>query len=298
MRTLLVLSSVLALVFAGFNVNAADRRAEESQIQSTITEAEGYSCMGEDKSRKQTRREALVDAKRKAAEFAMTYIKSETKVKDFQLEKDIIDAYARANVRVIEMKERGWYRDELSGECFKVWIKAEVIPDKEAMSRIAGHKGVIADPSGLLNVRGWTDKKEYKKGEKIKIFLMGNKPFYARVVYEDATGNKIQLLPNPYRTDNYFNGGTIYEIPSGKDKFELEVSPPFGNENIFVYASTSELGGLELSSAGGVYLIKTRSSDIGTKTRGVKIKGKTSLSEDEHVISEFSEARLVLKTRE
>ena len=51
--------------------------------QSTITQSEGYACMGDDKSRKQTEAEALVDAKRKAIEYASTYMKSETKVNDF-----------------------------------------------------------------------------------------------------------------------------------------------------------------------------------------------------------------------
>jgi len=43
--------------------------------QSTITESEGYACMGEDKSRKQTEQAAMADAKRKAAESVLTYIK-------------------------------------------------------------------------------------------------------------------------------------------------------------------------------------------------------------------------------
>ena len=53
--------------------------------QSTITEAEGYACMGEDKSRKQTEAVSMADAKRRAMESVSTYIKSETHVKDFEL---------------------------------------------------------------------------------------------------------------------------------------------------------------------------------------------------------------------
>jgi len=44
--------------------------------QATITEAEGFSCMGEDQSRKQTEQVALVDAKRKAVELVLIRIKS------------------------------------------------------------------------------------------------------------------------------------------------------------------------------------------------------------------------------
>jgi len=82
----------------------------------------------------------------------------------------------------------------------------------------------------------------------------------------------LQLLPNPYRQENYFNGGTVYEIPSGKDQFALEVEPPFGEERIFVYGSSSPLGDLNLREAGRVYQVKTESRDIGAKTRGVKIR--------------------------
>ena len=262
-------------------------------LQSTITESEGYACMGEDKSRKQTEQTALADAKRKAIEQVSTYIKSETHVKDFELEKDLVSAYANATVKIIQEIERGWYKDSSAGDCYKIKIKAEVIPDEKAIEKVSGE--TIDDPSAPLNVKLWTDKKEYKSSEKIKIYIKGNKPFYARVVYKDARGNMVQLLPNPYKTDNYFNGGVVYEIPSGNDKFELDVSPPFGKENITVYSSTSPVGDINLKAEGGVYQIKTKAKDIGSRTRGVALKEKGT--DNEHKMpAEFSEADIVLKT--
>ena len=238
--------------------------------QSTIIESEGYACMGEDKSMKQTEHAAMVDAKDKAAKNAATYIKGETKVKDSQLVKDIIEAYNNATVVVDKELEKGWYTDPSLGKCYKVKIKANVIPDEKAMKRVS--ETTIEDPSAPLTVKVWTDKKEYKEGDKIKIYMRGNKPFYAKVIYKETTGNLIQILPNPYRKDNYFNGGVIYEIPSGNDKFELEVNPPFGEESIMIYASISQLGDLDLKKEGGVYQVKTKPKDIGIKTRSVKVK--------------------------
>jgi hypothetical protein len=262
--------------------------------QSTITEADGYSCMGYDKSRKQTEEEALANAKRKAVEYASTYIKSETRVKDFQLEKDLINAYANATVKIIQELERGWYKDASSGDCFKVKVKAEVVPDDRAMARISQDKGITEDPSAPLHVSLWTDKKEYRQSEKIKVYIKGNKPFYARVVYKDAKGSLIQLLPNPYRMNNYFNGGVIYEIPSGEDQFELEITPPFGSENIMVYASTSNLGEIEIEPVGGIYRIKTSSENIGKNTRGIALKAKSL--DEKGKAAEFSETEIVIKT--
>ena len=195
---------------------------------------------------------------------------------------------------MIQEVSREWYKDASSGECFKVKVKAEVIPDEKGMARISKDEAVTDEPNVPLHVRMWMDKKEYKQQEKIKIYIKGNKPFYSRVLYQDAKGELIQLLPNPYRSSNYFNGGVVYEIPSGNDQFELEVSPPFGEEKVLVYASSSPLGDLILRAAGGVYQVKTEAKDVGEKTRGVKIWEKGNRKESG--ASEFYEGALTIKT--
>jgi hypothetical protein len=262
--------------------------------QSTIIETDGNACMGYDKSRKQTEDEALANAKKKAVEHAATYIKSESRVKDFELEKDLVEAYSNATVKVIQEISRSWYKDATLGDCCQVKIKAEVIPDNEAMDRISKGKGQIDDPSAPLNVQLWTDKKDYKAGDKIRIYIRGNKPFYARILHKGAEGDLLQLLPNPYRKDHYFNGGVIYEIPSGPDRFEMEVTPPFGPENIIVYASTSPLGEINTAPAGGVYKIKTESEKVGERSRAVSLVQKNP--EQKTKAAEFSEAQIVYTT--
>ena len=58
--------------------------------QSSITEADGTACMGEDRTKKQTMEGALADAKRNAVEYTLTYLKSETVVNKYELEKDLL----------------------------------------------------------------------------------------------------------------------------------------------------------------------------------------------------------------
>lgn len=264
--------SCVGLFLGSFQARA---QMEDFDVQSSvILEVEGHACMGEDRSRKETRELAITETKRKAAEMALTHIKSETTVESAIVSSDFINAYTQAKVRVIEEKEKGWFKSEYAGECYRVRLKVEVIPDLDALTKVVKEKSLLDDPNAPLTVKLWTDKERYKIGEKIKIFLKGNRPFYAKIVYQDAAGQLIQLIPNPYRSENYFNGGVIYEIPSGKDRFELEVSPPFGEENITLYASTAQLGDLDLTPAGGIYMVQTRSKEVGMKTRGVKITGK------------------------
>jgi hypothetical protein len=264
--------------------------------QSAITESEGTACMGDDKSRKQTEQAAMTDAKKRAVEFVSTYIQDETRVNNFVLEKDMVSAYANAEVKIIQKLEKSWYKDASSGDCCKVRIKAEVVPDTKAMEKMAtGNPAAFDDPSAPLKVKAWTDKKVYKEGEKVKVYIKGNKPFYASVLYKDVSGAMIQLLPNPFRAENYFNGGAIYEIPTGNDKFDLEVSPPFGEENIIVYASTSPLGEISTEARGGVYQVKTQTRDLGMKSRSVRLNKKTD-DKSSSEPSEFFEDKVSVKT--
>jgi len=270
---------------------------EDFDVQSSvILEAEGHACMGEDKSRKETRELAMAETKRKAAEMALTHIKSETEVKNAIVSSDIINAYAQAKVRVIEEMEKGWFKTEYAGECYKVKIKAEVAPDPDSLRKVIKGKALLDDPNAPLTVKLWADKKRYQIGEKIKIYLKGNKPFYARIVYQDAEDHLIQLMPNPYRGENYFNGGVIYEIPSGRDRFKLEVSPPLGLESITLYASTTQLGELDLIPSQGIYMVQTGAMEVGMKTRGVKITEKKGNLPGGPV--EFGEVKIEVNTVE
>lgn len=260
--------------------------------QSTIVDVEGNACMGDDKSRRQTEQAAMADAKRNAAERALTFLRSQTQVRDLAVEKDLVHAYTQATVRVIRELDRSWIRDPNSGDCCRIRIRAEIVPDEKAMQEASRAKEFADNPAAPLKVKIWTDRQAYRQGEKIRIYLRGNKPFYARVLYRDVQGGTVQLLPNPYRSNAYFNGGAIYEIPSGDDRFDLEVSPPFGEESIVVYGSTAELGAIETKAEGSVYRVTTRAEDMGEKVRGVRITGR----QDKAAAAEFCEETQSIRT--
>lgn len=132
-----------------------------------------------------------------------------------------------------------------------------------------------------LDIKLWTDKKVYRAGEKVKIFMSGNRPFYGKLLYRNADGNVLQLLPNPFRKDTFFWSGVVYEVPTDKDRFELEVEAPFGTEQITVYARPSLLGELSLESAGGVYQVRNEEKEIPILVRGIRIKEKTPAQKKE-----------------
>lgn len=126
-----------------------------------------------------------------------------------------------------------------------------------------------------LKVTVWTEHKAYRAGDTIKVFIKGNKDFFARVVYRDVGGNLVQLLPNAYRKSNLFAGGTTHAIPSDTDRFDLEVGKPFGEESIMVFASTTpvgEIGGEDIG--GGLSVLRGSIDEIRRTTRGASVRAR------------------------
>jgi hypothetical protein len=262
--------------------------------QSVIIEAEGVAGMGDTKSKKETMDEAKSNAMRSAAQNAGTYISSETKVKDYVMESDLVEAYSKADIRILSEKGE-WFKDESLGDSYRVTITAEVTP--KVIKEKPGKSGMADDPNAPLSVKLWTDKNktDYKEGDKISLFMKGNKPYFARVVYVQNDGTQVQILPNPYRKDNYFEGGTVYTLPSGKDRYELTVSPPFGSEKIILYASTAELGDVEAEANESVYVLGGKVEDTGVRTRGIKITKKDGKSSK--AAAEFDQNEINIKTK-
>jgi hypothetical protein len=272
-------------------------------VQSSITEADGESCMGDDKSKRQTERVALESAKRLAVEFSSTHISSTTIVENFELKNDIVEAFNKAEVKVLNVLDERW-DDPKIGDCYTIRIKAEVLPSQEIMQKVDNTQ-LMSDPRLPLAVNLWVNSQTetYAEGESMKIYLQGNKPFYARLIYVDAQGNNVQLLPNQHRRDNYFAGATMFEVPTGQDQFELKVSPPYGKETLVLYASTMPLGSVATEAAGpDYYLVTEQTQTIGVKTRGIAIKSKNAGvsgggAGKSSEVAEFAEAQVAITTR-
>ncbi len=159
-------------------------------------------------------------------------------MENFSLKRDLVKAFAQAEVQVLTIVEQKW-DDPTSGDCYTIRIQAEVIPVAQDLKKIAEAGGFKDDPSAPLTVRIWTNKAELLENEALKVYLKGNKPFFGRIIYQDASGMQLQLLPNPYRQEAYFQGGVVYDVPSGLDQFDMVVQAPFGRESVSVYASTA-----------------------------------------------------------
>ena len=200
-----ILNFKIALMFSIMLLQIVCFSSSLFASQSLITESEGRSCLENGKTKKQVEEAAIDIARRNAIENVINYLRggtSDSPTRGHQ------SSYHDARVNVINELEKKWISED-GQECFAIVIQAEVIPVEKITKRTTRGLHIVkkeAEPvqiSATLNIEVWTDRTEYKTGDEVTIFLKGNKPFYARVIYKDVSGNILQLLPNPYRSNNY-----------------------------------------------------------------------------------------------
>lgn len=280
----LLVTIVLTLNFeAGFSqIDPADGS------RSAIVESDGYAYLAENKTILQLRNEARAAAKREALEKGESYIKSMTTVENFQVSYDLIESDSEGFVKIIESKDYGITADNR----YHYWIKAEI---KYVLKISAKEKslGIMSDDSAPLTVTLKTEKSEYILGDEIRISIKGNKDFYAYIVYEDAAGNLIQILPNQYRKDNLFKGNREYLIPDKNDNFSLRIQPPFGTENIWLFASPNALGKVDIIPLGkSFFSIRNNLREYAAKTRGIEV------AEKDNSVADFFEKSCTILTKD
>ncbi|MBI4773383.1 MAG: DUF4384 domain-containing protein [Deltaproteobacteria bacterium] len=257
----------------------------DEEKRSVIQEADGFSYLGGDITLNQAKVQALADAKRNAAEAVLTYVQSNTKVENFEVQYDVILSKAEAAIRVIDQKDQGI----VDNTRYHVWIKAEVFYDLASKAE-KPDMPLLMDEKAPLTVKIWTEKKRYKKGERIVIHMRGNKDYFARIVDKTSTGELVQLLPNRFRQANHFKGGEIYTIPGEGDRFELEVGEPYGKDRILVYASEAALADVPMRVLGGSGLqaFDGGEEELAQRMRGISVVAGDGTPSSEPVAAEAS----------
>ena len=61
----------------------------------------------------------------KSKSIIVITIKSETKVEDFVVQKDLVEAYQNATVKIMQEIEKSWYKDPGSGACCTCSLSAK-----------------------------------------------------------------------------------------------------------------------------------------------------------------------------
>ncbi len=110
----------------------------------------------------------------------------------------------------------------------------------------------------VLNIDGgkvalWTNKTDFKIGEKMAVSFSVDKPMYVRVVVINSAGEVSTLFPNIHQNDSFCKPGVLYQVPPLQANFTLDVGGPAGTDKIRAVASATpiEAGSLHFTENGG-----------------------------------------------
>jgi len=128
------------------------------------------------------------------------------------------------------------------------------------------------------------DKQTFVEGDSVNFLINLDTDSYLTVVYQDARGQLIQLLPNK-KQENFYKAGFFISVPNTSSKSQFKIQAPYGEEIVWVFASDNpgfKLEGKKLKN--GLILLSSTIDEIRIKAQQ---KSKAS----------FGQANLVIHTK-
>ena len=112
------------------------------------------------------------------------------------------------------------------------------------------------------------DKQTFKQGDVIAFLVSLDKAAHLLMIYQDAEQNLVQIIPNRYRQQDKYEAGLFIAVPDRNEPFEFVVNPPFGQEKIWVFASSQAFPQLESEElSNGLRQLKQGLTEILTVIR-------------------------------
>lgn len=85
------------------------------------------------------------------------------------------------------------------------------------------------------------DKQQFIRGDEIQFLLSLGSDAYIYMYYIDAKKHITQILPNSNQQSNHYSAGYFLTIPEYQDGYRFIISEPFGEENIWIFASDQSI---------------------------------------------------------
>ena len=279
-------------------VPAVDVSAKDSSQAKDTVHARHCYRYGDDETFNKARETAINIALKQAIRSHRVFIESSTRVKNFQLEDDII-----ATTSVAMLKNTSVEKEERKPQEICVTVTAslntnsaeELIRQRLAAKEVALEAKAAAAPSQQdFGLKVWTNKptNSFVEHERLIIYVQSDRDAYLKLDYFQANETVAHLVPNKYRGQGHITGGKTYTFGDDTSPEQLIIQEPYGDEVIKAIASVtpfdlsnepvegigdsrdyikSKLRGIRLVSAESSVSLKTESAAVSEQRIGQKL---------------------------
>ncbi|MCS6303710.1 MAG: DUF4384 domain-containing protein [Nitrospira sp.] len=200
----------------------------------------GHACygFGDDQTPAQARRGAMIKAQEDAVRNHGVFVKSSSRIKNFQLEEDIIQTTSAAMLQEITVEKEERKPQEL---CLTLRAKISSISVEDMIKQRIAAKEIAQEARTTLvpaqpkfGLKIWTNKPDghFIEGEKLIVYVQSERDAYLKLDYFQADGTVTHLVPNIYRGQAFIVGGKTYSFGDETSPEQYVINEPYGAETI------------------------------------------------------------------
>nr|MDH4357062.1 DUF4384 domain-containing protein [Nitrospira sp.] len=224
----------LHLILAGPSGVTAAERAKGLEV------VRGHGCygFGDDQTPSQARRGAMVKAQEDAVRNHGVFVKASSRIKNFQMEEDIIQTTSAAMLQEIVVEKEERKPQEI---CITLRAKISPVSIEDMIQQRIAAKEIAQEAQATLvpaqpkfGLKVWTNKPDghYSEGEKLVVYIQSERDAYLKLDYFQADGNVVHLVPNMFRGQAFIQAGKTYSFGDEASPEQFVIEEPYGTETI------------------------------------------------------------------
>jgi hypothetical protein len=90
------------------------------------------------------------------------------------------------------------------------------------------------------------DQQSYIEGDQIQFLLSLGSDAYVYMYHVDTRGAITMLIPDARQQGHFYNAGYFMTLPEYDNGYRFNVSAPFGEHNVWVFASDADISDAEV----------------------------------------------------
>lgn len=246
--------------------------------------AEGQACYryGDKETPVQAKEEAIALARKAAVENHRVFINSTSAVKDFQLQKDLVEAVSVGTLTQVKIRNEKEIDRMI---CVTVSGLIDPTQTEKLIEQRMKAKEIVKDalsqdvsPRSAFGLNVWVNSSDgrYKEGEELIIHVQSESDGYLKLDYYQADGNVVHLVPNLFRGQGEIEKGKEYTFGGVMSAERFVIQGPFGDELIKAFVSPQPIP--EIYEA--QQLVEDSATHIQTmkmKLRGVRVQANAAV---------------------
>lgn len=278
-----------------FCLPASGMAAQDAPKALETVHGSGCYKFGDEETPAKALRAAMAIAQEQAVRSHHVFVESSVRVKNFQLEEDLIQTASAAMLQEIQIEKEERKAQEI---CVTLTAKISPVSMEDMIRQRVNAKEIAQNAQSALvpdqpafGLKVWTNKSDgrFLENEKLVIYVQSDRDAYLKLDYFQADGTVVHLVPNVYRGQAFIKGGKKYAFGDDTSPEQYVINPPYGTEAIKAIVGVRPFE-TSLDSGEAVSDSRTYLNGLQSGLRGIKVVAAASsveITTESHAVADY-----------